>query len=204
VLRTELRRDHPEQAAELHRRAADWSEREGMVTEAVRHAVEAGDWQWACASVVCALAIGDLLAGRLTTQLTSLFAARPGPGERAARGAPPAVRRRRAMAAPDAGGVARPRRAARLARPAAGDRSAVRPGVAAERRDPPPGLVEPLTEREQTVLARMAEAKSTDDIAAELYLSINTVRTHQKNIHRKLSVARRNDAVRRGRQLGLI
>jgi LuxR family transcriptional regulator, maltose regulon positive regulatory protein len=50
----------------------------------------------------------------------------------------------------------------------------------------------------------MAEATSTDDIVVELYLSINPVKTHQKNIHRMLSVARRHDAVRRGRQLGLV
>lgn len=70
--------------------------------------------------------------------------------------------------------------------------------------DPAPALIEPLTERERTVLTLIAQAKSTEDIAAELFLSVNTVKTHRKHIHRKLSVARHNDAVRRGRQLGLV
>jgi LuxR family transcriptional regulator, maltose regulon positive regulatory protein len=33
---------------------------------------------------------------------------------------------------------------------------------------------------------------------------VNTIKTHQKSIYRKLSVARRNDAVRRGRELQII
>jgi len=33
---------------------------------------------------------------------------------------------------------------------------------------------------------------------------VNTVKTHRRQIRRKLAVSRRNDAVRRGRQLGLI
>ena len=63
--------------------------------------------------------------------------------------------------------------------------------------------VEPLTERERTVLARMAQAMSIEDIAADLFLSVNTIKTHQRSIYRKLSVSRRNDAVRRARELGL-
>ncbi|MGS0684870.1 response regulator transcription factor [Nakamurella sp. GG22] len=65
-------------------------------------------------------------------------------------------------------------------------------------------LVEPLTERERTVLARMALAMSVADIAADLTLSVNTVKTHQKSLYRKLSVQRANDAVRRGRQLQIV
>jgi LuxR family maltose regulon positive regulatory protein len=68
----------------------------------------------------------------------------------------------------------------------------------------PAGPVEPLTERERTVLARMAQAMSTQDIAEDLYVSVNTVKTHQKSIYRKLAVSRRNDAVRRARDLGLV
>jgi LuxR family maltose regulon positive regulatory protein len=64
--------------------------------------------------------------------------------------------------------------------------------------------VEPLTERELTVLARMAQAMSTQEIAEDLYLSVNTIKTHQRSIFRKLAVSRRSEAVRRARQLRLV
>ncbi|MFQ1002647.1 LuxR C-terminal-related transcriptional regulator [Modestobacter sp. SSW1-42] len=64
--------------------------------------------------------------------------------------------------------------------------------------------VEHLTEREATVLARMAQAMSAEDIANDLVVSVNTVKTHQRGIYRKLAVSRRNDAVRRARSLGLV
>ena len=64
--------------------------------------------------------------------------------------------------------------------------------------------MEPLTDRETTVLVRMAQAMSVEDIANDLFLSVNTVKTHQRGIYRKLAVSRRNDAVRRARSLGLV
>jgi LuxR family transcriptional regulator, maltose regulon positive regulatory protein len=67
-----------------------------------------------------------------------------------------------------------------------------------------PVLTEPLTRRERTVLAMMGQAMSAQDIAIDLFLSVNTVKTHQKSIYRKLLVTRCNDAVRRGRELGII
>ena len=45
---------------------------------------------------------------------------------------------------------------------------------------------------------------STEEIAADLYVSVNTVKTHLKSVYRKLSVSRRNEAVRRARELGLL
>jgi len=65
-------------------------------------------------------------------------------------------------------------------------------------------LVDPLTEREQTVLRYLASTLSTIEIAAELYVSPNTVKTHTKSIYRKLETIRRRDAVNRARQLGLL
>lgn len=67
-----------------------------------------------------------------------------------------------------------------------------------------PVLVEPLTDRERDVLSRMAHAMSPSDIAGDLHVSVNTVKTHQKSLYRKLSVRRAADAVRRGRTLQLI
>ncbi|MEV4637568.1 LuxR C-terminal-related transcriptional regulator [Actinoplanes sp. NPDC049548] len=72
---------------------------------------------------------------------------------------------------------------------------------------PGPGdlvIVEPLSRREMEVLQGMAAMLPTEEIAASLYVSINTVKTHVRSILRKLSAARRNEAVRRARQLGLI
>ena len=45
---------------------------------------------------------------------------------------------------------------------------------------------------------------STEEIAADLYVSVNTVKTHLKSVYRKLSVNRRNEAVRRARELDLL
>ena len=64
-------------------------------------------------------------------------------------------------------------------------------------------LVESLTEREGQVLELLDQMYSTEEIARELYVSPNTVKTHLKGIFRKLGVNRRVDAVRRGRELGL-
>ncbi|HLN68627.1 MAG TPA: LuxR C-terminal-related transcriptional regulator [Streptosporangiaceae bacterium] len=72
-------------------------------------------------------------------------------------------------------------------------------------KDPAPELVlEPLTERELEVLTRVSGMLNTAEVASEMYISVNTVKTHLRNIYRKLSAAHRNEAVRRARQLQLI
>ncbi len=65
-------------------------------------------------------------------------------------------------------------------------------------------LVEELTARECDVLRRLAQLMSTEEIAADLFLSVNTVKTHLKNAYRKLGVNRRGEAVRRARERGLL
>jgi LuxR family maltose regulon positive regulatory protein len=60
-----------------------------------------------------------------------------------------------------------------------------------------------LTERESQVLGLLAQMNSTEEIAAALFVSTNTVKTHLKGIFGKFGVNRRVDAVRRGRALGL-
>jgi LuxR family maltose regulon positive regulatory protein len=67
-----------------------------------------------------------------------------------------------------------------------------------------PLVVEPLSERELEVLTLLSGMLSTAEIASEMYLSVNTVKTHLRSIYRKLSAAHRGEAVRRARQLGLI
>lgn len=69
---------------------------------------------------------------------------------------------------------------------------------------PPAPVVEELSERERDVLQRLAQMMSTEEIAADLYVSVNTVKTHLKSIYRKLAVNRRHDAVRRARELRLL
>ncbi|MEW2377474.1 LuxR C-terminal-related transcriptional regulator [Micromonospora sp. NPDC047812] len=65
-------------------------------------------------------------------------------------------------------------------------------------------LDEPLTERELTILRYLQSILSNVEIAAELSLSVNTVKTHVRNIYRKLDATRRREAVRRARSLHLI
>jgi LuxR family maltose regulon positive regulatory protein len=65
-------------------------------------------------------------------------------------------------------------------------------------------LPEPLTQRELTILRFLGTSMSTTEIADELRLSVNTVKTHLANIYRKLAVSRRREAVLRARELELI
>lgn len=65
-------------------------------------------------------------------------------------------------------------------------------------------LPEPLTERERAVLRFLATSMSNSEIADELCLSVNTVKTHLAAIYRKLPARRRREAVQRARQLELI
>jgi LuxR family maltose regulon positive regulatory protein len=60
-------------------------------------------------------------------------------------------------------------------------------------------LLDPLSERELTVLRYLPTMMSNTEIAAELFVSVNTVKTHLKQIYRKLDVTSRRDAVRRAR-----
>ena len=65
-------------------------------------------------------------------------------------------------------------------------------------------MVEQPSEREREVLGHLANMLSTAEIATEMYISVNTVKTHLRSIYRKLSVTHRSEAVRRARQLRLI
>lgn len=71
-------------------------------------------------------------------------------------------------------------------------------------KEPVGELVEGLSGRERDVLRRLARMMTTEEIAADLYVSVNTVKTHLKNVYRKLDVNRRADAVRRARALRLL
>jgi len=65
-------------------------------------------------------------------------------------------------------------------------------------------LIEPLSERELDVLRLLGSELDGPAIARELSVSLNTMRTHTKNIYAKLAVTSRRAAVRRAAELGLL
>ena len=64
-------------------------------------------------------------------------------------------------------------------------------------------LVEPLSERELEVLKLLRSELSGPEIAERMIVSLNTLRTHTKNIFNKLGVNNRRSAVRRAEELDL-
>lgn len=65
-------------------------------------------------------------------------------------------------------------------------------------------LIDPLTDREASVLRLLQSDLSGPEIARELAVSLSTVRTHTKNVYGKLGVNSRRAAVRRAEELGLL
>ena len=64
--------------------------------------------------------------------------------------------------------------------------------------------VEPLSERELEVLQLIAKGLTNQEIASKLFLSLNTVKVHNRNIYGKLSAHHRAEAVARARALGIL
>jgi LuxR family maltose regulon positive regulatory protein len=77
-------------------------------------------------------------------------------------------------------------------------------GRAEDRAPVQPGVIEPLSERERDVLRLLGTDLSGPDMARELMVSLNTVRTHTQNIYTKLGVNTRRAAVRRAAELDLL
>lgn len=73
-----------------------------------------------------------------------------------------------------------------------------------ERRVAQPTLIDPLSDRELDVLLLLRSELSGPEIASELMISVNTLRTHTKNIFSKLGVTSRRAAVRRAEDLHLL
>jgi LuxR family transcriptional regulator, maltose regulon positive regulatory protein len=63
---------------------------------------------------------------------------------------------------------------------------------------------EPLSERERAVLRLMPTILANTEIAGELFVSVNTVKTHLRSIYRKLEVGSRREAVVKARELELL
>jgi LuxR family maltose regulon positive regulatory protein len=65
-------------------------------------------------------------------------------------------------------------------------------------------LIEPLSDRELDVLRLIAADRSNQEIASELYLSVNTVKTHIQHIYEKLNVSSRLSVVEEARRLKIL
>jgi ATP/maltotriose-dependent transcriptional regulator MalT len=63
---------------------------------------------------------------------------------------------------------------------------------------------EELSERELVILRLLAAGLTKPEIANELYIAYNTVKTHTRTIYRKLGASRRGEAVEQARSLGLL
>jgi ATP/maltotriose-dependent transcriptional regulator MalT len=61
-----------------------------------------------------------------------------------------------------------------------------------------------ISKREHEVLELMAKGLSNQEIADNLFVSLNTIKTHSSNLFIKLQVGRRTQAVQKGKELGLI
>ena len=72
------------------------------------------------------------------------------------------------------------------------------------RSNEPVPLREPLSETELRVLGYLPSNLSAPEIAAELFVSTSTVKTHMRQIYAKFDVHKRTDAVQRARDLGLL
>ena len=68
----------------------------------------------------------------------------------------------------------------------------------------PPALIEQLTERERNVLRYLPSLMTYEEIASDLYVSVNTVKSHAYGVFRKLGVSGRRQAVRSARELRLL
>ena len=82
--------------------------------------------------------------------------------------------------------------------------AAVSRGVAPTRAKTSATLVDPLSAREVTVLRYLCSRLTYQEIAAALFVSLNTLKSHVRTVYRKLGVASRADAVDAGRRLGVI
>ena len=69
---------------------------------------------------------------------------------------------------------------------------------------PPEHLLEPLSQAETRVLRFLPTSLSAPEIARELYVSVNTIRTHMRHVYDKLGAHRRLEAIDRARALGLL
>jgi LuxR family transcriptional regulator, maltose regulon positive regulatory protein len=78
------------------------------------------------------------------------------------------------------------------------------PGASTPVSASPGNLPEPLSQAEARILRFLPTSLSAPEIASELYVSVNTVRTHMRHVYDKLGAHRRLEAIDRARALGLL
>jgi LuxR family maltose regulon positive regulatory protein len=66
-----------------------------------------------------------------------------------------------------------------------------------------PPLAEPLSDRELVIVRHLATGQTLGQIGSQLFISVNTVKSHVRSIYRKLQASSRREAIARVRQLGL-
>jgi ATP/maltotriose-dependent transcriptional regulator MalT len=71
-------------------------------------------------------------------------------------------------------------------------------------RGPARAPAEPISQAEARVLRLLQTGLSAPEIARELYVSVNTIRTHMRHLYDKLGAHRRLEAIDRARALGLL
>jgi DNA-binding CsgD family transcriptional regulator len=77
-------------------------------------------------------------------------------------------------------------------------------GAVPHRAMPSPVTPDPLTEAERRILRYLPTNLSAPEIAAELFCSVNTVKTHTRHVYQKLGAGSRTEAVKRARALGML
>ena len=87
-------------------------------------------------------------------------------------------------------------------------RALIAAGLQARKLTPPPShkarLPDPLTDAEIRVLEKLPQRLTYVDMASDLHLSLNTVKTHLRHTYMKLGVSSRSSAVKRATSLGLL
>jgi len=168
----------PQEVATLHRRASGWFERQGLVAEAVQHALAAEDWNRAIGLIeqhgllVAGEGNVDTVENWLMALPAPLIATHP---------------------------LLELLHKERQGAPVLPESVSLRPAP-----DRSQGLFEPLTEREREVLRLVAAGTSNRAIAAHLVVTLGTVKKHLNNIFGKLDVQSRTQALARARELGLL
>ena len=61
-----------------------------------------------------------------------------------------------------------------------------------------------ISKREMDVLLLLAQGHNTQEISDQLFISINTVKTHLQRLYEKLEAPHRGQAIRRAREFGLV
>jgi LuxR family maltose regulon positive regulatory protein len=213
MLRSRAQQLDPQRLPLLHRRAASWYVQQGLLTEAVEHALAAGDMEQA-ASLVEQIAQTTFLRDEVRRQLGWLS------------GLPkPIVHARPRLALSHAcalGFTGHVDAAEALLEDVEQSKQQATAGyiehllrafpeaqhqaqmIRSSTLEGSNALVEPLSERELEVLRLLAGGLESPEIARELIIGVSTARTHIKNIYGKLGVHGRVQAIERARALGLV